>query len=249
VWENSLALGQELLSIRTGNTEVSTVATIGPDIDFLVLRIIISVGFGVTARLGDEDQHPGLPNAVSTSRFAAALDEVITNLPKLLIFPERILEHGPKSWRSIQRSARDVRAFIDKLIQVELQKQNRNEAALEGYNEPDNILLKLIEQADYLGAQKEREEKGSLSRAEVIGNAFILAFAGANSTADSLKYSIVLMALHPDIQEWLIEDIDQAFDNDQRPETGADWKMETLLPKLIATFCVMVSLYRIGVPC
>ncbi|KAF9894819.1 hypothetical protein FE257_004440 [Aspergillus nanangensis] len=246
-WTKSLVLGQELLSIWTNNhATVSTVANIAPDLEFLVLRVILSVGYGATAHLNYRTDVSGVPDTGRTSRFAAAMDQVLSNLTKLLMLPNRVLKHGPSHWQSVYESATDVRTFLEDLIWTETQKQKRNLTVAGDSQEANNVLSGLVRQGICSPkGENGREEQSHLSDEEVMGNIFILAFAGAVSTADSLKYSLVLMALHPDIQEWLIQDIEEAINSSGEDTTNPlEWKEETVLSRLVAPYCVMLETLR-----
>ncbi|KAJ5860068.1 cytochrome P450 [Penicillium soppii] len=250
VWRKSLILGNELLSMWTNHgATISTVPNISLDLEFLVLRVILSVGFGVTVHLNRKAHESDPPNVGGISRFAEAMEQVITNLTKLLIFPNGILKYGPSSWRSVHGSATGVRTFLENLIWTETRKQKQSLTLTGHYREASNMLTGLVRQGICPSeSQKHREKQDLLSDEEVMGNMFILAFAGTNSTADSLKYSLILMALHPDIQQWLIQDIDAAIDYDEDTANPLEWREEILLPKLIAPYCVMACvtpLYRL----
>jgi cytochrome P450 len=64
-------------------------------------------------------------------------------------------------------------------------------------------------------AQAENDEKlgRAMSESEVMGNMFIMLFAGHETTANTLHYALLCLALHQDAQETLLEEIDSIYES------------------------------------
>lgn len=56
----------------------------------------------------------------------------------------------------------------------------------------------------------------ALTDMEVLSQAFIFIFAGYEPTSNTLGYMAYELALHPDVQQKLVEEIDSAFPNKVR---------------------------------
>ncbi|KAL2833611.1 cytochrome P450 [Aspergillus pseudoustus] len=256
VWSKSVILTRELLNFRLNNADSSSTMTLISDIDSLALRILVSVAFGVPAHLwdGSQQHQHRLEHLQSITRqgkgslqFSVSLQKVITNLTKLVVLSEQVMRIGPQSWRELNWAQNHVRKSLEHIVEeeTELQRQQtRNDTAGTGDDEPCTIISKLVKLGVSSGhdtvIKKELEASVSLSKDEIVGNAFVLALAGTSSTADSLKYSIVHMAMYPDIQEWMIQDIDAAFED----VADDEWEMTALVPRLIAPLCVMMETLR-----
>jgi len=71
----------------------------------------------------------------------------------------------------------------------------------------ENLLTALIRAED----EVEEKEDRKMNAQEVMGNAFIFLFAGHETTANTLHYALILLAQHPDIQEFLLEEVDGVY--------------------------------------
>jgi hypothetical protein len=47
---------------------------------------------------------------------------------------------------------------------------------------------------------------------EVMGNAFIFLFAGHETTANTLHYALIQLAQRPDIQQFLLDEVDELYE-------------------------------------
>ena len=77
-----------------------------------------------------------------------------------------------------------------------------------------------------------------LSDEEIRGNLYIFILAGHETTATTLRFALVLLALHPNIQDELFEGIQEATSNE--PLNPAEWDYTSVFPKLVGPLCVMV---------
>ena len=77
----------------------------------------------------------------------------------------------------------------------------------------------------------ESEESGlpQLSEDDILGNAFIFTLAGHETTANSIHFSIIYLAAHPNAQRKLHADLDRIFQH--RPTS--EWDYERDLPTLL----------------
>ncbi|RLM01705.1 hypothetical protein CFD26_109033 [Aspergillus turcosus] len=74
----------------------------------------------------------------------------------------------------------------------------------------------------------------------------IFTIAGHETTATTLRFTLLLLALHQDVRDWLYEGILEAIHGE--PEDVAQWDYHRLFPKLIARLCVMLELLRLYPP-
>ncbi|RHZ66287.1 hypothetical protein CDV55_106661 [Aspergillus turcosus] len=74
----------------------------------------------------------------------------------------------------------------------------------------------------------------------------IFTIAGHETTATTLRFTLLLLALHQGVQDWLYEGILEAIHGE--PEDVAQWDYHRLFPKLIARLCVMLELLRLYPP-
>ena len=79
-------------------------------------------------------------------------------------------------------------------------------------------------------------EKKALTVDEILGNIFVFNFAGHDTTAISLAYSVLLLVAHPEIQDWMAEELNFYIETDKIE----DWRYETAFPKLKRCLAVLV---------
>ncbi|KAL2823486.1 cytochrome P450 [Aspergillus cavernicola] len=85
-----------------------------------------------------------------------------------------------------------------------------------------------------------------LSDLEIISNAHIFTIAGHETTATTLRYALLLMAIHQEIQEWVYQGINEATKDEPADVTG--WDYARVYPKLITPLCVMLETMRLYPP-
>ncbi|KAI9847766.1 MAG: hypothetical protein M1830_007328 [Pleopsidium flavum] len=176
---------------------------------------------------------------------------MINNFIKLLVIPGWMLRLGPSSWRVLHASFDDVGDLLKEIMDTQIRKQTLRKDGYQSQVTQKSILGELVRSggmvigdADDKPDKEQRNEViATMTREEVLGNTFILALAGSRTTADSLLYSFVLLAMHPNVQKWLHEEIDNALSAED--EDPAQWRYETLFPKLIAPLCVMMETLRV----
>lgn len=78
-----------------------------------------------------------------------------------------------------------------------------------------------------------------LSQSEVFGNMFVYTFGGHDTTAHSLAFTFLLLSIHPEVQEWMREEMWEVFPDGEPDE----WEYEDHL-KLKRTLAVQVSVWQ-----
>jgi cytochrome P450 len=96
-------------------------------------------------------------------------------------------------------------------------------------------LVKANEKEKAEGAYDENgKRRGVLTDSELYGNMFMFMLAGHETTANTISYSIPLLATHPEVQTWLQEEIDAVC------TTEAEQDYNLVFPKLVRCMAVMV---------
>lgn len=80
-------------------------------------------------------------------------------------------------------------------------------------------------------ASKDMGKGGSLTREEIIGNAFIMFVAGHETTANAIHFTLVELATNPEAQRNLQKDVDEIL-GDSDPST---WDFESLMNPMTAS--------------
>jgi hypothetical protein len=103
-------------------------------------------------------------------------------------------------------------------------------------DETHNLLERLVR------SRREEQEVTNkrnpwLSDSEVLGNVYIFSIAGHETTATTLRFALVLLAIHEDVQEILYKEIVEVLGD--RPY---DSEYESAFPRLVTPLCIMVCL-------
>ncbi len=77
----------------------------------------------------------------------------------------------------------------------------------------------------------------ALSVDEILGNIFVFNFAGHDTTAISLAYSMLLLVAHSETQDWIAEELN-FYLHDDDSET---WRYEEVFPKLKRCLAILVG--------
>jgi cytochrome P450 len=222
VWTESLRQGQQMLQYWKVNAHAGE-STMAKDTRTLALDVLVHAAFG------------------KSFNFYGARDRNITSGPlsyrdALAILLENailILALGPKALKRltfIPRLARLSNA-AEQFKQYMLDMFEEHAQQVQGEKSQGNLIKSLV--------RASLDEK-LITQDEVIGNIFVFNFAGHDTTAHSLAFTFMLMAADPEVQEWMGEEIRYVLGDKDLLE--ADY---SLMPRLVRTLAVLVSLYNV----
>ena len=204
-----------------------------PDTATIALHVLTSVGFGHSYPF-----HGGVRDvpAGHAMTYKDALALCLGNIITFSIFSRKTLSRSwlPKKLRALGVAAKEFQTYMEEMLSYQRAGVEERE------NESPNLMSALVRASEE--AQKTEDESGSrrvgLSDDEIFGNIFIYNLAGHESTANTIAASLVLLAAHPECQEWLAEEIHQVLGSAKATE---GWKYEVVYPKLQRCLAVMVS--------
>ncbi|KAL1869768.1 hypothetical protein Plec18167_007692 [Paecilomyces lecythidis] len=261
VWTESLRQATQMLDywIEKHSTASSkhtfTIRDTREDILKLSLNIICSAGFGV--KLPFKPAPQALSPAIDTEVDDLFKDAVVP--PKEYTFTFRgVMEYMNRSLLSVFLANGilpkwlprwivpffkvDFAAHDDlgKYLQVLVNSAEGDE------NESHDLLQRIVRsrrdernkgEADASGRTMQ-DRKPGLSDEEVLGNVYIFSIAGHETTATTLRFALVLLALHQDIQDELYDEISRVLPNDLTDPSELDYT--ATFPNLVMPLCVMV---------
>jgi cytochrome P450 len=128
----------------------------------------------------------------------------------------------PSNIRRLMIAIKEFRQYMDGLISRERQYSlNKKEAE----KSEMNLMQTLI--------KANTGEDAKLSSEEMRGNIFIFTVGGLESTSATLTYALSLLSIHPEIQDWVAEEI-QEVTKDREVE------YTKIFPKLVRVKALMV---------
>jgi cytochrome P450 len=211
------------LTLPSGKTN-----TIVRDTGTLALNVISTIAF--------ENQAANEPGQEHTLSLQDALVTVMsTNVSLVLesMLPwlknSRCTALLPSRITKLLTATREFNAYMNDMIAKERSKPLP--ASATGSAAKMNLIQTLN------AANTSSDGKSSrLSDKELRGNIFIFTAGGLESTSTTLSYALALLALHPEVQEWVAEEVRNVCG-----ETGEGREYGEVFPRLKRVVAVMVS--------
>jgi len=194
------------------------------------LHVLLEAAFDISYRFsgGVRQLVPGF-----TTTYDEAVRTVLDNI--LLVFLCFSALKMRKSWwqpRKLQQiliAATELQFHMSNLLDHERElMQSRNQSPRRNLA---NVLLRASEKE--IHSRSENTQK--LTREEVMGNLFIFNLAGHDTTANTLAFSLALLAAYPEWQQWLLAEIITVADD------AGELVYERCFPRLKRCRAFMVS--------
>ena len=199
----------------------------------LALHILAYVGFQKSypfksVAKTSEVQHP------LTYRDSLAI--ILKNVLVVIVLPAVVFRIPllPAKWKQIGWAITDFKKYmLDQLAE-------ERRLVAEGRPGSGTLISNLVRASEEPenvagggdGAKSRKDGKAyeakPLTVDEILGNIFVFNFAGHDTTAISLAYSVLLLVAHPEVQDWMAEELNFYIDTDKKE----DWRYETTFPKL-----------------
>ncbi|KAF8540072.1 putative cytochrome P450, partial [Trichophaea hybrida] len=206
----------------------------------LALHVISAAGFGIPMKFADTEERPveevelftdghKPPKGFSFS-FRQALQFITANMLQHALIIRLMPRWIPKEWFSYTHMHQQAHTDFSRYLREMVAKSHTSPGGT------SNLL-------DLLVAAEKTSEDAALSLSELMGNIFIFTVAGHETTAQSLHYAFLMMALHPEMQQWVCDGIDKALEGQSRDIQK--WKYEEVFPKLVTPLCLMLETLRL----
>lgn len=210
-------------------------AGVAKDARTLSLNVLATAGFHKSYPFHSHDES----HADEARSYRTSLATVLDNSLLMMLAPPRLLSlpFAPASWQNIGQAVKDFRRYMSDMLNQE------RCSASQGAVGRGTLISSLV-RASEDGKPNEVDSKNrhrptvrSLSFSEMLGNIFVINFAGHDTTANTLAYAMLMLAAYPDVQEWIAEEIRQVL---EVPENDIQ-KYEATFPQLKRCFAVLVS--------
>ena len=150
-----------------------------------------------------------VPNGHKMS-FLEAMTITMVHMIPVLLLPRWIMYISPL------RNAATAHSEFEKYVREMIREEKRNiseQKSSESALARGNLLTSVLRASAGLAPSDDKPEgltskKQAFTENEVMGNLFLLLLAGYETTANSIVYGLICLALYPDIQENVIAEID-----------------------------------------
>ena len=202
----------------------------------LTLHVLSAAAFGKSYSFGEAAEPP---KAGYSYNYRDSLAIILNDIILILFLGPRILSSRllPTRLSRIGRAIQDFKSYMEELYVTERQ------AISDGCSTSVSIMASLIrasEKADsdqsLATTSSKTNGQGSLSKSEIEGNTFVYNFAGHDTTAITLAWALYRLAAHPEVQDWLYEEVDACCGSSRMTE----YDSVVLFPKLKRCQAVMV---------
>ncbi|CUA72779.1 hypothetical protein RSOLAG22IIIB_05039 [Rhizoctonia solani] len=192
----------------------------------ITLCVIAKAGFGQNIEWGNDGEAP----EGRKFTFKQALLIVSHDLPLILILPKWMFAWR-KEWIQLRDAYEELRLYFQEMISA--RRADITPGSQSQAEEKHDLFNQLILAHD---------DANTLSEEELIGNMFLFLFAGHETTAHSVAFTLGLLALYPEEQRKVVEQIQEL------QQDNHDFNYEDL-PKYTYTMAVLyeaLRLYPIG---
>jgi len=241
VWAESIDQASAMLAswLGPGGQGDQTVDRVADDAMRLSLHVISRAGFGRKMHWPSSTEAPAGVDAGSfdsskikndvtdrdpghTMSYVYAIHCLLDSILAQFLLPRWFLRHAP--FKVLRKADEAYVEWGKYMTEAVLSKKKDFEAGHEGDEQMD-ILGQLVK-----GQVMSHEIKNMLplTDSEILGNMFVLILAGHETAANSIHFSIIYLALHPQIQRLLQKDLDRIFHG--RPPSA--WDYDRDLPAL-----------------
>ncbi|KAL8755095.1 MAG: hypothetical protein Q9199_003884 [Rusavskia elegans] len=205
------------------------------DVRTLAINVLAFAGFQKSYPFKGSQQADTTERTPSTYRDALAI--ILQNVLILLVVPSQVfsLPFLPTRWTQVGWAKTAFRRYM--LDQIADEKQLMSEGKA-GSGTLVSNLVRASEQPQNPGSSNVGKVQKPLSIDEILGNIFVFNFAGHDTTSISLAYALFLLVAHPEVQDWISEEINFYLGSEPDPTT---WQYENTFPKLQRCLAVLVS--------
>ncbi|KAK0389676.1 hypothetical protein NLU13_3250 [Sarocladium strictum] len=241
VFYESIRQAKGLLELWTAEGEKGTVIeNLEKDTMRLTLNIIGYVGFGMRMLWPGQTLAEGADFAAAkygsleapeghTLSFVDTMEQVLEHIFLLLIFPAGLLHRMP--FRATKEAAiahDDYKKYMTELLnEKETEARKGSRSGEEGMDLMGQLIRSMHEAED----PSSKNHGVSLTRDDIIGNAFIMLVAGHETSANAIHFTLIEMATNPAAQRRLQRDLDDLVGKSD-PET---WDYEAMVGPLMGS--------------
>ncbi|KAF2846612.1 cytochrome P450 [Plenodomus tracheiphilus IPT5] len=238
VWKESLDQAKQMLATWTTSTATKDgIFSVAKDTRTLSLNVLAATGFGRSFSFKSASE--GTSETDTASSYRDALSTVLDNAILLMLIPRRYLSFPflPKSLQRIGTAAEEFQHHMERMIEEE------NAAFKAGKHGAGGLMTSLIKASNIHDTKGDGpSQPQGLSVEEIYGNIFVINFAGHDTTANTLAFSMYLLATAPKVQDWVTEEVRRVISDD------GDWEYGRLFPQLLRCRAVLLETLRLFPP-
>ncbi|KAL9125818.1 MAG: hypothetical protein Q9217_005038 [Psora testacea] len=241
VWNESLKQTREMLQSWTDSAKPG-IPSVAKDTRTLSLNVLAATGFKRSYKFRSSNES-GTDVKVT---YRDALQTVLDNAIFLMLVPPRLLLLPllPRSWTRVGKAAAEFKQYMIHMLDEEMSLLNRGETGT------GSLMTSFVRALDThqkeeatLDSSRGQSSKG-LTVDEIFGNIFVINFAGHDTTANTLAFSMLLLAANPEVQDWVAEEVREVIKN----ADSEKWNYSELFSDLKRCRAVLLETLRLYPP-
>ncbi|KAJ5975789.1 hypothetical protein N7481_009496 [Penicillium waksmanii] len=203
-----------------------------------------SIAINVIGKAGYNWQQPWSPNelgippksATGKEAYFGMLGLVTTMILEAALLPRKVMQlpFMPFALQSMGYHLERAPGYIQEIL------RNERESDSSKTHSESNFLSLMLQFSEE--ENNDHETKSSLTQDEISGNLFVFTSAGFETTANTMGFAVILLALYPDWQDWVQYEI-HSLDI-----SGSDWTYENTFTKCKRTLALMFETLRLYTP-
>ena len=243
VWEEAIHQASDMLESWLACEKAGSKST-SEDTRTLALHVLAYVGFQNSYSFKSVVKDT---NVQQPSTYRDSLAIVLKNILVIIVLPGLAfrIPFLPAKWRNIGLAVITFRKYM--LDQLAHEKRLIAEGKPGSGTLMSNLVRASEARQDTMGGEEKEKtweegrlhEMKPLSVDEILGNIFLFNFAGHDTTAISLAFSVLLLVAHPELQDWISEELHFYLETDQKEA----WKYELVFPKLKRCLSILVRVH------
>lgn len=236
VWSESLSQTRQMLNTwTTGASLAHGITSVAKDTRTLSLNVLAATGFRQSFSFQSSSDENAGEETNTASSYRDALSTVLDNAILLMLIPRWYLSlpFVPQSLQRIGKAAEGFKKHMERMLvdETAAHKQGRTGAG--------GLMTSFVKALNNHDANPNSEDPPKqaqgLSVDEIFGNIFVINFAGHDTTANTLAFSMYLLATAPHVQSWVGEEVQRFVDRND------DWDYGRLFSQLLRCRAVLVS--------
>ncbi|KIY02714.1 uncharacterized protein Z520_01179 [Fonsecaea multimorphosa CBS 102226] len=248
VWSEAARQARDMLAgwnSTTSTSPIGKVGTIRDDAYTVALNVLSGAGFGKPQQF-DNSQYRRAESG-SEIPVLEAMQTIMHNMFAILIMnsaakaPAWLL---PRSWKRVRQSLVECRKHLVEMVKAEQEAYARGQGEGEDCHNLMSTLVRVSEQAKLHGDTDKETRRPWLSDDEIYGNLWLYHLAGHETTANALTYGIAFLAAHPELQDWIGEEIQHVMGDEKDDAAG----YEEAFPRLKRCLAIMYESLRLYSP-
>ncbi|KAK8139321.1 hypothetical protein PG984_002701 [Apiospora sp. TS-2023a] len=195
VWSESLSQADDMMRYWTSRPAISSSAD---DLRTLSLHVLSRAGFGKSFQFQGHLEK----KAAAATNYKDSLQTVLENCIVIMALGTKFLSKPwlPARLRRVYRAYVAFQQYLTSLYESEKQQMANETHKTTGQS---RTLMSTLIQAN----SAEEAEPASLRERELYGNMFLFNFAGHDTTTHTLTFALMYLAVNPQVQEWIAEEI------------------------------------------